>query len=109
MNVAMEDGLPRRFADVDTDVEAIRMESLLQDVMTLNAESSDLHMFFHFKVKEAGHMPFGNDESVALGDRKAVVKGYGQAIFGKYFTDGITSAEGTRWLISILTVLFKHM
>ena len=65
MNVAMDDGLPRRFADVDTDVETIRRESLLQDFMTLSAEFSDLHMFFHLKVKETGHMPFGNDERVS--------------------------------------------
>jgi hypothetical protein len=46
-----EKQIVQRFANVDTDVEAVWMELLLHNITTLHAKFTDLIMFFRFKIK----------------------------------------------------------
>ena len=60
----MEDALPGRRSDIDTDVVSIRFEFLVEEFFFLFDETHAGSHFFRRQVEKAGYMPTRDDQSV---------------------------------------------
>lgn len=84
------------FGDVDSDVEAIGVEAVLDDCLDVVQEEPATVLDVHAQVEVAGGVDFGDDEGVAGGDGILVIDGKGHGGFGDDLAVEVGPAEGAR-------------
>jgi hypothetical protein len=72
MDVEMKDGLPRRAADIDADIEATRLEPLTDYLPRSFQQLPQREFLLCIGMKVIRNMPEGNQEHVPSSDRVAV-------------------------------------
>ena len=65
VNMDMENALPGRWSDIDTDIVAIRIKLLVNAYFFLFYEAHAGSHFFRRQVEKAGYMPTRNDHGVS--------------------------------------------
>lgn len=76
----VQNRLPCRHSTIHTDIVAIRLVTTLKPMLTLLDQLHNGILFSSGKVKPVGGMPIGNDQQMALRNRKAIQADMSQCI-----------------------------
>jgi hypothetical protein len=81
VDVEVEDGLARGFADVHADVEAVGVVAVVEEVPRPVDSGDDGCLLLLAGVEPGRDVPSGDDEEMAFADREGVPEGPRQAVF----------------------------
>ncbi len=98
VNMDMEDTLPGRRSDIDTDIVAIRIEFLVNEFFLLFNEAHTGGHLFRRQVEKAGDMPTWDDQGVPRTRRVGVAGAESKFMLYRYPTR--IFAEQT-WIIGV--------
>ena len=93
MHVAMKDRLTSGFADVNTDIISIGMETLVNFLLYILQHHVHCLALVVGKIKVGGDVPLGNDERMTGRDGIAVVEGHASSCLADDFHSTRKSAE----------------
>ena len=86
VNMDMENALPGRWSNIDTDVVAIRIEFLVNEFFFLLDEAHTGSHFFRRQVEKAGDVPTRDDQGVSRTRRVGITRAERKFMLYRYPT-----------------------
>jgi hypothetical protein len=103
VSMSVRHGLPSGLPVVDADVESVRVQFCQQGGANFGHQPPNCRLLVVAQVNNAGDVPFGNSQHVAVCDGKGVGNRDGGGIFGPNAV-GVQVAERTRagvWVVIV--------